>query len=195
LNFVFNRPLPERLGGTVVEDWHEASYLFSDSAANALVRQIMGNDQEEMLVFHPHFILDCIAHERIINGGPYILQREATEEAAAEQASDAEDGGSSEIVSVRDTPQRAARGTKRGPTGRERSPLQVSPSPRKQRPTKRAAPVDVERVAPTAASIHREKRQLSDLGSPENLDALVAEFEDFVPNQKGFVVRVIEHRG
>jgi hypothetical protein len=189
LNFLLKmRRVQERLGGSVVQrnDWRNAAYVFSDSAAKPMVGTIMSEEEDKMLVFHPNFVLDCIAQERIINGGPYIIQAETV--VASEEEVDEEDP----VVSVSETPQKRFQGKKRGPAPKESPDLQVSPAKAPSgRPPKRVRP---RQISPLHPALGRE-RHLHDLGDPEELDELAAEFEDFVPNERGFVVRVVEQRG
>lgn len=156
--------------------WHQASFLVADDASDQTVRDIMASP-EDVLVFSSKWISECLTNERIVSGGPFILHPPVEEPDLTR--GDDEDGGAREVSDVDALLGLGDGDVEDGTPGRNRrrargaAGAREAPRPRKQ----------------------SKMRVLEELGSAKVLDALVNEFDDFIPNEDGCVVRMVEFRG
>ncbi len=68
LFFVF----AEHLGGKVTDEWRQADFLVGDDAFSAVACAAVGSGA---LLFSSNFVVQCVAQERLVNAGPFILHQ------------------------------------------------------------------------------------------------------------------------
>ncbi len=146
-----------RLGGTEAAQWEDASFVVARDAKLPVVRAIM----QEALVFSVSFVVQCIAQERIVNAGPYILHADADD-----QSNDMDDSDLQALLALA-SPDVAApssvakrRATKaRAATRQMAAAGTPDSSAKKAPPQRRARTVDVARE--TGRPSKAQKRALS----------------------------------
>ncbi len=66
------RLFAEKLGGLVTNDWSKATFLVGDDVQSEKAQEALGNG---FLLFSSNFLVQCMAQERVVNAGPFILHQ------------------------------------------------------------------------------------------------------------------------
>jgi hypothetical protein len=62
----------EKLGGLVTNEWSKATYLVGDDVDSEKAQEVLANGY---LLFSSNFLVQCMAQERVVNAGPFILHQ------------------------------------------------------------------------------------------------------------------------
>jgi hypothetical protein len=62
----------EKLGGVVTDEWRKATYLVGDDVDSDKAQDVLASGY---LLFSSNFLVQCMAQERVVNAGPFILHQ------------------------------------------------------------------------------------------------------------------------
>jgi hypothetical protein len=201
----------------VTKDWQSSDFLVGDDVNSELAVQALQNN---CLLFSTNFLVQCIAQERLVNAGPFILHQTVQRDDApredrvglAKFESDSEMGdliaelellNSPEMsVSVEPVAKKASPARKKNKKKQLVSAEMSEPaSSKKSKKAKKA----VLQETPEEGTKTKRARSVSKRGpdrrlgvdtvNEDQLQIILEDFEDFTPNVNGALVATVQYRG
>lgn len=184
----------------MTKDWSQADFLVGDDINSTIATQAL---QSNCLLFSTNFLVQCLAQEKIVNAGPFILHQTVQRDEARENlpVEDDELGDLVAELELMSSPEATPRSAVASPKQRQkRQPPPPPPSSERPLSGKRgkaalASPEASRRgrdAGAASASKRKGDRQLDEL---KRAEIVLAEFVDFVPNVNGASVSTVQFRG
>jgi hypothetical protein len=183
----------------VTSDWSRADFLVGDNVHSELASQAL---QHGRLLFSSNFLVQCVAQERLVNAGPFILHFPRDDVAAAQQQQqqeqhsgnannanigndEAEDGEMGDLIAELELMSSSESVASPPPSAKKK---RSRPAKQQKSPTNSGA-------APSSAAKKRGVERRLDAMDERRVEAVLQQFEDFMPNVNGASVSTVQFRG